>query len=73
MAAASRIHSVINAWETVRYELMNTRICDLPLHIERSPVEPYVQRLKSEFAAKRFAFVPEFYLPTAGAARTRFP
>ncbi len=62
MAAASRIHSVINAWETVRYELMNTRICDLPLHIERSPVEPYVQRLKSEFAAKRFAFVPEFYL-----------
>jgi hypothetical protein len=62
MAAASRIHSVINAWETVRYELMNTRICDLPLRLERSPVEPYVQQLKAEFAANRFAFVPEFYL-----------
>ena len=56
MAATSRIHSVINAWETVRYELMNTRICNLPLRIERSPVEPYVQRLRNEFAANRFSF-----------------
>lgn len=62
MAATSRIHSVINAWETVRYELMNTRICNLPLRIERSPVGPYVQRLKNEFAANRFTFVPSFYL-----------
>ena len=62
MAATSRIHSVINAWETVRYELMNTRICKLPLRIERSPVEPFVRRLKGEFAANRFVFVPGFYL-----------
>ena len=62
MAAASRIRSVINAWETVRYELMNTRISKLPLRIERSPVEPYVRRLKNEFAARRFVFVPNFYL-----------
>jgi hypothetical protein len=41
---------------------MNSRIMDLPLRIERSPVEPYVQRLKDEFAARRFAFTPGFYL-----------
>jgi len=62
MAAVSRLRSVINAWETVRYELMNTRICDLSLRIERSPVEPYLRKLKNEFAANRFAFVPSFYL-----------
>ncbi len=62
MAAAARMRSVINAWETVRYELMNTRIRDLSLRIERSPVEPYVLRLKREFAARRFVFVPSFYL-----------
>ena len=62
MASTSRIHSVINAWETVRYELMNTRICKLPLRIERSPVAPYVLRLKKEFAENRFTFVPGFYL-----------
>lgn len=62
MTTAVRIRSVINAWETVRFELMNTRIRTLPLRIEGSPVEPYVQRLKDEFAAHRFAFVPSFYL-----------
>ena len=62
MAAGSRIHSVINAWETVRYELMNTRVNGLSLSIARSPVEPYVERLKGEFAARRFVFVPGFYL-----------
>jgi hypothetical protein len=41
---------------------MNTRVCKLPLRIERSPVEPYVQRLKGEFASKGFVFVPNFYL-----------
>ncbi len=62
MSAAARMRSVINAWETVRYELMNTRVRDLPLRLERSPVQPLLQRLRNEFAARRFVFSPRFYL-----------
>jgi len=62
MTTSARIRSVINSWETVRYELMNTRIRNLPLRIERSPIAPYVLRLKNEFSERRFAFVPSFYL-----------
>jgi hypothetical protein len=62
MTAAARMRSVINAWETVRYELLNTRICDLGLKIEKSPVEPYVHRLHREFDEKGIIFRPRCYL-----------
>jgi hypothetical protein len=60
----SRSHalSLLNGWETVRCELLNTRICDLGLQIEGSPVEPFAQRLCRELAAKRLSFRPECYL-----------
>ena len=60
----SRIYtlSVVNSWETVRYELLNTRICDLGLQIEDSPVEPFVLRLYKELTAKKLPFQPECYL-----------
>ncbi len=59
---AARALTLVNSWETVRYELLNTRICDLGLQIERSPVEPFVRRLHRELAAKELKFRPEFYL-----------
>jgi hypothetical protein len=60
----SRLHalSVVNSWETIRYELLNSRIADLGLQIEGSPVEPFVQRLYHELAAKGLAFEPRCYL-----------
>jgi hypothetical protein len=58
----ARTLSVVNSWETIRYELLNTRICDLGLHIEGSPVEPSVQRLHRELAGKGLPFRPECYL-----------
>ncbi|HZT79693.1 MAG TPA: putative zinc-binding metallopeptidase, partial [Gemmataceae bacterium] len=54
--------ALINGWETTRYELLNTRICDLGLQIEGSPVEPFVRRLHRELAAKGLLFQPECYL-----------
>jgi hypothetical protein len=54
--------SVVNSWETVRYELLNTRICDLGLQIDGSAVERFVLRLHRELTAKRLAFRPECYL-----------
>jgi hypothetical protein len=62
MSAAARLRSVINAWETVRYELLNTRVCDLGLRLKDSPIEPYLHQLEAEFKARKFVFQPRFYL-----------
>lgn len=54
--------SLVNSWETVRYELLQTRICDLGLQIEGSEVEPYIVRLYRELDYKQLAFQPNLYL-----------
>jgi hypothetical protein len=60
---AARALTLVNGWETVRYELLNTRLCDLDLHIEGSPVDPHIQRLYRELRAKKlYGFEPPFYL-----------
>ncbi|HUT36461.1 MAG TPA: putative zinc-binding metallopeptidase [Planctomycetota bacterium] len=71
--AAPRKPSPFNAWETVRCELLNTRVCDLGLTIEGSPVEPFVRRLHREFAAKGIAFRPAFYLTDTWGCPDRVP
>jgi hypothetical protein len=60
--AIKRTLSLVNGWETVRYELLNTRICDLGLQIEGSPVEPFVRRLYRELEGRGFSFRPTCYL-----------
>src|SRR5438270_5640786 len=60
--STARALSLVNSWETVRFELLNTRICDLGLCIEGSPVEPAVRRLHRELADKGLLFQPECYL-----------
>jgi hypothetical protein len=57
-----RTLSLVNGWETIRYELLNTRICDMGLRIEGSPVEPFVRRLDRELELRRFCFRPRCYL-----------
>jgi hypothetical protein len=59
---AARALTLVNGWETVRYELLNTPICDLGLQIEQSPLEPLVGRLCRELALKGLKFRPGFYL-----------
>ncbi len=60
--SAARAVNLLNSWETVRYELLNTRICDLDLQIEGSYVDPFVQRLYRELAGKGLKLRPQFYL-----------
>ena len=60
--SAARLRSLINAWETVRYELLNTRVCDLGLRLQGSPIEPCLRQLEAEFKAHKIAFQPRFYL-----------
>jgi len=43
-------------------ELLNTRICDLPIAIPGTPVEGWIIEVKDELAAKGLRFSPSFYL-----------
>ena len=60
--STARARKVVNGWDTVRYELLNTRICDLELQIEASPVEAFVHRLYRELESRGLEFRPEVYL-----------
>jgi hypothetical protein len=57
----ARTQRLINGWDTVRYELLSSRICELGLQVEGSPIEAYVKRLYSELRAKGLSFRPEVY------------
>jgi hypothetical protein len=67
------IASPLNSWETVRCELLHSRICDLGLKVEGSPIEPLVRRLHREFEAKGFVFRPSFYLTDSWGCPDRVP
>ena len=56
------IRSLVRSWETVRFELLKTRVADLPLAIAGSPLKPYVARPRREMAAKKPRFKPAVYL-----------
>ena len=59
--SAARAQRLVNGWETVRYELLNTPISDLGLQLEASPVEALIQRLYRELDHKGLPFRPEVY------------
>jgi hypothetical protein len=63
----------LNSWETIRCELLHSRICDLGLKIEGSPIELLVRRLHREFEAKGFIFRPAFYLTDTWGCPDRVP
>lgn len=63
--STARALNLVNSWETVRYELLNTPINELGLQIEGSPLEPFIERLYRELARKQLKFRPEFYLTDA--------
>jgi hypothetical protein len=71
--SAPPISSPFHTWETVRCELLNTRICDFGLTIEGSPLEPLTRRLHRDLAAKGLAFRPEFYLTNSWGCPDRVP
>jgi hypothetical protein len=60
--APARALTLVNSWETVRFELLNSRISDLGLQIEASPLEPFTRRLHRELDVKGLDFQPHFYL-----------
>jgi hypothetical protein len=71
--SAKTIHSLVQSWETVRFELLNSRISDLNLRLSGSPVEPFVRRLHREMETKGFRFKPDVYLTDTWGCPDRHP
>ncbi len=69
----ARAATRFNNWDTVRYELLNTRICDLSVQIEDSPLEPFIRRLYRELSAKHLIFRPTCYLTDSWGCPDRVP
>jgi hypothetical protein len=53
-------------WETERYELLNTRICDLELHFEDTLLNRCIQKLYEELAQKKLQLRPRYYFTCGG-------
>jgi len=53
-------------WETERYALFNTRICDLKLDLEQTSLYRCIKRLYSELDRKYVAFKPSYYFTCEG-------
>ena len=56
----------VHNWETERYELLNTRVCDLTLNFEETPLRRCIERLYAELAAKKIVFKPPYYFSCGG-------
>jgi len=53
-------------WETERYELLNTRICDLQFGLEATPLNDCIQKLYTELSSRKLLFKPQYYFTCAG-------
>lgn len=71
--SAKTIRTLVKSWETVRFELLKTRISSLHLTIEGSSLERFVARLRREMEAKRFRFRPPVYLTDSWGCPDRTP
>lgn len=53
-------------WETERYALLNTRVCDLVLNLEDTLLYKCLEKLYAELASKKLSFRPKHYFTCGG-------
>lgn len=53
-------------WETERYALLNTRVCDLELNLEQTLLFRCIKKLYAELSFKKLFFKPPYYFTCAG-------
>jgi hypothetical protein len=53
-------------WETERYALLNTRVCDLVLNLEDTLLYKCIQKLFSELDFKKLSFRPNYFFTCGG-------
>ena len=56
----------VDNWETERYALLNTRVCDLKLNFEDTLLYRCIRKLYDELAAKKLLFRPRCYFTCEG-------
>jgi hypothetical protein len=71
--AASRARLIATDWNTIRYELLNTRIADLGLALRASPMDPMVRTLYREMAERKLKFRPPVYLTDSWGCPNEVP
>ena len=54
----------LNGWPTRRFELLKTRVCDLPLDVEESLLAPALARVRREIEGRGLGWFPEVYFST---------
>ena len=59
---AARAKTLVNSWDTVRYELLNTPISDMGLSVDAPQIAPFIERLYRELSFKGLNFQPDCYL-----------
>jgi hypothetical protein len=64
---------LVYGWDTVRYELLSTRICDLKIKIEGTALARKIWRLHRELQAKGLPFRPPCYLSDGWGCPDRVP
>jgi len=64
---------LVYGWETLRYELLNTRMCDLKIRIEGSLLARKIYRLHREIEAKKLSFRPQCYLSDSWGCPDKVP
>lgn len=62
-----------SGWDTVRYELLNTRVCDFDLSARSPRLAPFVRQLYRELEAKKLRFRPPCYLTDTWGCPDRVP
>jgi hypothetical protein len=62
-----------NSWETVRYELLSSRICDLGLDVRSPRLAPFLRQLARDLDARKLRFRPSFYLSDSWGCPDRVP
>jgi len=53
-------------WETERYELLSTRVCDLQFNFQDTLLNRCIQKLYSELSAKKIQYRPRYYFTCGG-------
>jgi len=64
---------LLHGWPTRRFELLRTRVCDLPVRLEGSTFEPVIARVQRELVRRGIDWFPQVYLSTGWHCPDRVP
>ena len=64
---------LLHGWPTRRFELLRTRLCDLPVDLEGSTFDPIIRRVQRDLSRRGLDWFPHVYLSTGWHCPDRVP